>query len=402
MPLYKRDTVREQTEGPASAGSSLTTPAPKHRLPRDETLPGEAFLSGRRYGGRPRADAAPLKLRYPARGQNAAQATDELYSGQREPVKLTTTLISQLPSELARSEAAIRIIRRGAKRLRASRDVEELSRIVPMPLVELGHFDRVFYWRIDGLVLVPVSTAFADGMAPSREVLEDAFASPISLERADIEAAAVRCVEEAEVCPSRLHRQFSLLLGAASYAVAVVKDGQDAVGLLQAARRNLDADSLDRELLWSFAEICGTVMQRHAVTRQLNRQNDMIRAMQRFIADPDDGATALRPAPSDGLAPGDDAEDHKIAEVLAPLTRREREVFQLLLSGAPNTEIARELVIANATVKSHVQSILHKFGVANRSQVIVRYNAAVGGKVNTEAVVTIEPIPRQAPATERS
>ncbi|MBC2642152.1 response regulator transcription factor [Rhodococcus wratislaviensis] len=55
------------------------------------------------------------------------------------------------------------------------------------------------------------------------------------------------------------------------------------------------------------------------------------------------------------------------------LTRREREVFQLLAAGKSNTEIADELVISVFTVKSHVKKILRKLGAMNRSEAIYRY-----------------------------
>jgi LuxR family maltose regulon positive regulatory protein len=53
-----------------------------------------------------------------------------------------------------------------------------------------------------------------------------------------------------------------------------------------------------------------------------------------------------------------------------PLTRREREVLPLLVSGASNQEIARDLVISLATAKKHVSNILGKLGVATRAQAI--------------------------------
>jgi DNA-binding NarL/FixJ family response regulator len=57
----------------------------------------------------------------------------------------------------------------------------------------------------------------------------------------------------------------------------------------------------------------------------------------------------------------------EVASVEAP-TEREDEVLKLIARGMANKEIARELVIGEKTVKTHVSNILQKLGVQSRTQ----------------------------------
>lgn len=59
------------------------------------------------------------------------------------------------------------------------------------------------------------------------------------------------------------------------------------------------------------------------------------------------------------------------AELDAPLTKRESEVLKQLALGLSNKEIAQALDISYETVKEHVQHILRKLAVADRTQAAV-------------------------------
>ena len=52
--------------------------------------------------------------------------------------------------------------------------------------------------------------------------------------------------------------------------------------------------------------------------------------------------------------------------VAASLTEREREVLRMLAQALSNAEIARELYIGEATVKTHVSNVLQKLGARDR------------------------------------
>ncbi|WP_400162304.1 response regulator [Brevibacillus sp. TJ4] len=58
-------------------------------------------------------------------------------------------------------------------------------------------------------------------------------------------------------------------------------------------------------------------------------------------------------------------------KIIESLTRREREVLQLMAEGKSNRAIGEYLFISEKTVKNHVSSILQKLNVQDRTQAVV-------------------------------
>ena len=83
---------------------------------------------------------------------------------------------------------------------------------------------------------------------------------------------------------------------------------------------------------------------------------------------------------------------------LTELTPREREVLALLAEGRSSSEIARELVISPRTLGTHVQHILSKLGVHNRTQAVaVAHKAGLGPPdVQPHALVAADSAPQAA------
>ncbi|BBC33215.1 hypothetical protein SGFS_045090 [Streptomyces graminofaciens] len=63
-------------------------------------------------------------------------------------------------------------------------------------------------------------------------------------------------------------------------------------------------------------------------------------------------------------------------ELLSTLTRREREILDLVARGYDNRRIARALTLADKTVRNNVSAIFGKIGVNQRAQAVVRARQA--------------------------
>jgi two-component system, NarL family, response regulator LiaR len=88
---------------------------------------------------------------------------------------------------------------------------------------------------------------------------------------------------------------------------------------------------------------------------------------------PQEVRTAIKSAAVGQVQLAPQAAARLMREVAAPeqpevLSEREIDVLRLLARGLANKEIARDLSIAETTVKTHVSSILGKLGVQSRTQ----------------------------------
>ncbi|MDX3228752.1 response regulator transcription factor [Streptomyces sp. ME19-01-6] len=90
-----------------------------------------------------------------------------------------------------------------------------------------------------------------------------------------------------------------------------------------------------------------------------------------------EGRTVLSPAVASRLV---SAVRKPAAPVGAVLSAREREVLELVAKGTPNREIARELFISEATVKTHLTHLYGKLGVKDRAAAVaVAYDRGILG-----------------------
>ncbi len=64
---------------------------------------------------------------------------------------------------------------------------------------------------------------------------------------------------------------------------------------------------------------------------------------------------------------------------LEPLTKRERQVYKLVVEGLSNKEIANLFSVAEKTIKFHLSNIFAKLECSSRAKLIVRHYQAMEG-----------------------
>jgi DNA-binding NarL/FixJ family response regulator len=132
----------------------------------------------------------------------------------------------------------------------------------------------------------------------------------------------------------------------------------EAVEDLQAAVEVCTANGAAGYLAEAQYELASALVRRR-------RPGDMARA--RFLL-----TTSSRQASVLGMRVIKNKTDARVEELRAagPLTRREWDVASLVASGKTNREIAQELWLSERTAQNHVQHVLTKLGLSNRSQIV--------------------------------
>ena len=106
-------------------------------------------------------------------------------------------------------------------------------------------------------------------------------------------------------------------------------------------------------------------------------QEEIIEAVRRVRngespMDPELAARLLRRLANEGQIRRGTRTPHASEYAAEPLTRRELEVLGLMKLGRTNREIAADLVISLGTAKNHVEHIIAKLGVSDRTQAVVK------------------------------
>lgn len=294
---------------------------------------------------------------------------------------LRETVIAQRFDVLSR-------IHGGLTRLRALETVEDLLQEAPEELCHCCDFDRAVLSRVHGSSWRPEVICIAAGQDPAVTRATEEFLtgaeiplSPMLLETELARRAAPALVND----PQTSQRTFSPLMEASetrAYVATPVLQGRRVIGFLHADTfgSGRELTTLDRDNLWTFAEGFGLIFERMVLVERLGLQRERVRTVFRKAeADLDrlcDAEVKLARQERES-----DAVTQSAAGMLAPtqsrinllLTAREREVLNLMISGARNSTIADELVIAEGTVKSHVKNICRKLRASNRAEAVSKY-----------------------------
>jgi LuxR family transcriptional regulator, regulator of acetate metabolism len=284
---------------------------------------------------------------------------------------------------------ALRPIHEKLAALRELSTPADLIDAVPRALCECCGFDRAMISRIQGSTWLFENLYIAAGASdPVNEALgERLHGVKLPLSRTLMETELIRRKAPALVTESlndlsAFHPLMTVARSRGYVAAPVMPTGR-VIGFLHAdaytSGRPLTV--ADRDSLWTFAEGFGLIFERAVLLQRLDEQRAQVHSMfastGAFIDElwsaevrlarnePNpisvaEGATAMLSMPRE-------------SRISALLTRRERDVVELMVTGATNGTIAERLVISEGTVKSHVQSVLRKLHVSNRAEAVSRY-----------------------------
>lgn len=245
-------------------------------------------------------------------------------------------------------------------------------------------FDRAILFGVDGEDLVAQSVYFRDADEWAAEVLAFArsdegrpkLGSQI-LETEMLRKRTPGIVTDPQTDP-RATKPLVALTRTTSYVAAPVMPDGRVIGFLHADHhgRGEEVGEVDKDVLWAFAEGCGFAIQRtlqysHMAAEQA-RLLDLITNASAIAGQLTEAQLALEHSTTQAAAATSRAFEH-LAGPAGLLTRREREVMELLVQGESNASISARLFIAEGTTKAHVKHILRKLGAANRAEAVARY-----------------------------
>jgi DNA-binding CsgD family transcriptional regulator/GAF domain-containing protein len=274
-------------------------------------------------------------------------------------------------------------VHEGMAHLRACETTAGLICAAPRQLCDSCGFTRAMISRVDGSVWVPAVLEVKAGIDP----LEAEF-------RSYVEGARIRLVHtllETEMLrrrvgalvsdpindPRTFHKMVEVSRSTSFVAAPIMSAGR-VIGFLHADRfgESEPVTTTDRDMLWVFVEHFGLLFERAILMERLAEQRSRLSEALASAAGGIDGLYSeeleliRRGAPT---PPARHSRRRTASKVDALLTPRECEILELLATGATNAAIARELVVGEATVKSHMKRIYRKLHVNTRAEALATF-----------------------------
>lgn len=268
-------------------------------------------------------------------------------------------------------------------RLRACTDVVSLLPAAAEELAMCCDFDRTVIsrlrgstWRAEAVWISP--EVDPEVAAATRDYLTQTW-TPLSRGQLETDLIRRRVAEVIDVTDPRTTKPLMKVSRSAGYVASPVMPSGRVIGFLQAdcfgSDRSLTTN--DRDNLWTFAEGFGLVYERTVLLERLQAQRSQVReAFVRAEAQLDEMDAEEIRLTRDALEPTLMTVPelrHLRAVAGSTLTVRERDVLELVVTGARNAEIADKLVIGGETVKTHLRGAMRKLGAATRAEAVARY-----------------------------
>ncbi|MBA3745092.1 LuxR C-terminal-related transcriptional regulator [Sporichthya sp.] len=250
-------------------------------------------------------------------------------------------------------------------------------------------FERAVLLRVDGSTLVPESVYIEGDPSWAAELLAASQAAPMPLQMGTNETEALRrrrpLIVRNAAKESGVPEMASLYKTTSYVAAPIIPEGR-VIGFLHAdyCHTGRVVDEFDRDALFAFAEGFGFAYERATLLHRLRAQGTEVR---RLLSSAEAVVRSHAEAELELVRMGDAglASARSTAGLIAApaslhevLTRRECEVLRLLSAGHSNSTIAEQLVVSEATVKSHVQRILRRLNVRNRIEAAAVYHRLTG------------------------
>jgi DNA-binding CsgD family transcriptional regulator len=279
------------------------------------------------------------------------------------------------------------LIQESLGELRNCKTPEELIEAAPGELCRSCGFTRALISRVHGSRWVPEVIETVPGMDPEAtgfaEYIDEV---EIPLDHMLLETELVRRRMPALVVDPvndpRTYKPIILRGRTVAYVAAPIMPTGRVIGFLHADRigQEYPVTPEDCDNLWTFAEQFGFLYERAVLTERIGAQRaqlhqafagaeaavDQVRHREIELARSSQGAPEVTRTAAALFRPAESRLD-------GLLTRREREVLDLMTSGATNVRIGEQLVISEGTVKSHVKHILRKLRAGNRAEAVARY-----------------------------